>query len=540
MSKKSEEYTIKPENKEAKINTSDWPLLLKNFDKLLVRSYKYTPINAGSSPTQRPLEEHLKYGVINLDKPANPSSHEIVAWIKKILKVEKTGHSGTLDPKVTGCLIVCLNRATRLVKAQQSAGKEYVGIVKFHNPIENKAQVEDCLKRLQGACFQRPPLISSVKRELRVRTIYDYKLIEFDKEKNMAIFWISCEAGTYVRTMCVHMGLLAKTGGHMQELRRVRSGILKEDESMVTMHDVLDAQYIYEQTKKEDYLRRVVRPLEILLTNYPKIVIKDSAVNAICYGAKLTVPGVLRFEANIENGKEIVLITTKGEAVAIAVAEMTSSVLASCDHGVVCKTKRVIMDRETYPRKWGLGPYALKKKKLIKEGKLDKYGKINDKTPDDYKKIFGNDNKKEEKVEKEEKKDKKEEKNDKKEKKDEKKDEKKEKKVEKKEKSDSSDSESKDIKALGKKTKKTEKSESSDSDDSDDSNDNKKPSKPKKKEVKKDESESDSSDSDEIKPKSKVKPTKKEDSSSSDEDEVKPKTKVKPKKKDDSSDEDDD
>ena len=393
-SKKSEDYSIKPENKEAKIDTSNWPLLLKNFDKLLVRAYRYTPINAGSSPTQRPLEEHLKYGVINLDKPANPSSHEIVAWIKKILKVEKTGHSGTLDPKVTGCLIVCLNRATRLVKAQQSAGKEYVGIVKFHNPIESKSQVEDCLKRLQGACFQRPPLISSVKRELRVRTIYDYKLIEFDKEKNMAIFWISCEAGTYVRTMCVHMGLLAKTGGHMQELRRVRSGILKEDESMVTMHDVLDAQYIYEQTKKEDYLRRVVRPLEILLTNYPRIVIKDSAVNAICYGAKLTVPGVLRFEANIENGKEIVIITTKGEAVAIAIAEMTSSVLASCDHGVVCKTKRVIMDRETYPKKWGLGPYALKKKKLIKEGKLDKYGKINDKTPEDYKKIFGNENKK--------------------------------------------------------------------------------------------------------------------------------------------------
>ena len=149
MSKKQvEDFTIKPENKEAKIDTSDWPLLLKNFDKLLVRSYKYTPINAGSSPTQRPLEEHLKYGVINLDKPANPSSHEIVAWIKKILEVEKTGHSGTLDPKVTGCLIVCLNRATRLVKAQQSAGKEYVGIVKFHNPIEDKSVVEDCLKRL--------------------------------------------------------------------------------------------------------------------------------------------------------------------------------------------------------------------------------------------------------------------------------------------------------------------------------------------------------------------------------------------------------
>ena len=122
--------------------------------------------------------------------------------------------------------------------------------------------------------------------------------------------------------MCVHMGLLAKTGGHMQELRRVRSGILKEDETMVTMHDVLDAMYVYEQVKQEDYLRRVVRPLEILLTNYPRIVVKDSAVNAICYGAKLPVPGVLKYENNIENGKEVVLITTKGEAIAIGIAEM--------------------------------------------------------------------------------------------------------------------------------------------------------------------------------------------------------------------------
>ena len=397
MSKKGDKdtkYIIKSEeNKSPKLDTSNWPLLLKNFDSLLVRSYHYTPIPSGSSPTSRPIEEHLKYGVINLDKPANPSSHEIVAWIKKILKVEKTGHSGTLDPKVTGCLIVCLNRATRLVKAQQSAGKEYVAIVKFHNPIENISEIDACLKKLTGACFQRPPLISSVKRELRIRTIYDYKLYEFDKEKNMAIFWISCEAGTYVRTMCVHLGMLAKVGGHMQELRRVRSGILKEDETMVTMHDVLDAQYVYEQTKKDDYLRRVVRPLEILLTNYKRIVIKDSSINAICYGAKLTVPGVLRFENGIEVGKEVVIISTKGEAIAIAIAEMTSSVLASCDHGVVAKTKRVIMDRDTYPKKWGLGPYAIKKKQLIKEGKLDKYGKINEKTPDEYKKIFGADKK---------------------------------------------------------------------------------------------------------------------------------------------------
>jgi H/ACA ribonucleoprotein complex subunit 4 len=76
------------------------------------------------SPLRRTLTEYVRYGVINLDKPVNPSSHEVVAWIKRILRVEKTGHSGTLDPKVSGCLIVCIDRATRLVKAQQAAGKD--------------------------------------------------------------------------------------------------------------------------------------------------------------------------------------------------------------------------------------------------------------------------------------------------------------------------------------------------------------------------------------------------------------------------------
>lgn len=70
-------------------------------------------------------------GFINLDKPANPSSHEVVAWIRRILRVEKTGHSGTLDPKVTGCLIVCVDRATRLVKSQQSAGESFSSVPPF-------------------------------------------------------------------------------------------------------------------------------------------------------------------------------------------------------------------------------------------------------------------------------------------------------------------------------------------------------------------------------------------------------------------------
>lgn len=369
--KKKDDLKIEPSTETPKLDTSQWPLLLKNYDELHVRTSHYTPLTNGCSPLKRPLGEYMRYGVINLDKPANPSSHEVVAWIKRILRVEKTGHSGTLDPKVTGCLIVCIDRATRLVKAQQSAGKEYVAVLKLHAECE-EGVVRRAVETLTGALFQRPPLISAVKRQLRIRTIYESKLLEFDGERQLAVFWVSCEAGTYIRTLCVHLGLLVGVGGHMQELRRVRSGALDENKHLVTMHDVLDAQHHYDATKDESYLRRVIKPLEILLTKYKRLVVKDSAVNALCYGAKLMIPGLLRFASDIDVNDEIVVMTTKGEAIAIGIALMTTSVMADCDHGAVARVKRVIMERDTYPRKWGLGPMAQKKKALVTEGKLDK------------------------------------------------------------------------------------------------------------------------------------------------------------------------
>lgn len=102
-------------------------------------------------------------------------------------------------------------------------------------------KLEKALDLLSGPVFQRPPLISAVKKELRVRSIYENKLLQYDEKRDMGIYWISCEAGTYVRTHCVHIGYILGCGAHMQELRRVRSGALKEDETMVSMHDVKDA-----------------------------------------------------------------------------------------------------------------------------------------------------------------------------------------------------------------------------------------------------------------------------------------------------------
>ncbi|KAG8928568.1 centromere/microtubule-binding protein cbf5 [Tulasnella sp. 417] len=309
------DYTIAPADAAPKLDTSQWPILLRNYDKLIARTGHYTPIPQGCSPLKRDLKTYIK------------------------------------------------------------SGKEYVGVLRLHAPLEDPKALPRAIETLTGALFQRPPLISAVKRQLRIRTIYESKLLEFDNERNLAVFWVSCEAGTYIRTLCVHLGLLVGVGGHMQELRRVRSGAMTENDDIVTMHDVLDAQWLYDNTRDESYLRRVIRPLECLMTGYKRIVVKDTSVNAICYGAKFMIPGLLRYEEGIEMHEEVVLMTTKGEAIALAIAQMSAADLASCSHGVVAKVKRCIMERDTYPRRWGLGPQALAKKKMVKEGKLDKHGK---------------------------------------------------------------------------------------------------------------------------------------------------------------------
>lgn len=96
------------------------------------------------------------------------------------------------------------------------------------------------------------------------------------------------------------------------------------------------------------------------------------------------IPGVLRYDDGINTGTEIVIMSTKGEAIAVAIAQMTTAQIGSCDHGVVAKTKRVIMDRETYPRKWKEGPRSKRKQELIKNGLLQKNGKPNPSTPQDW------------------------------------------------------------------------------------------------------------------------------------------------------------
>jgi H/ACA ribonucleoprotein complex subunit 4 len=222
-------------------------------------------------------------------------------------------------------------------------------VMRLHSQVPED-KVKKVLEDFQGPIYQRPPVRSSVKRQLRTRTIYYNDFLEMN-ERNV-LFKVGCEAGTYIRKLCYDIGEVLGCSAHMQELRRTRVGPFIEDKSLVTLHDISYLFSLWQETKDESLLRKFVSPMEKALELLPKVYVRDSAVDALCHGAHLTAPGVLSLDAGIRIGDTVVVFTQKGEAVNLAKAVVSSEKILKMDHGFVAKTLRVMMPRGIYPKKW--------------------------------------------------------------------------------------------------------------------------------------------------------------------------------------------
>lgn len=315
----------------------------------LIKSEDTTDNRYGKNPVDRSIEEYIRKGAINLDKPAGPTSHEVTSWVKKILNLNRAGHSGTLDPNVTGLLPVMLEDATRAVDGLLLAGKEYVCDMKLHSKAPENV-IKKVIQEFTGNIFQKPSIKSAVKRVTRMRRIYYNELLEI--EGNDVLFRVGCEAGTYIRKLCHDMGMAIGTGAHMQELRRTKSGPFREDKTLVTLQDIRDAYVEWEENKDEKMLRKVILPMEFGVSHLPKIVIRDNAVDAVCHGAGLAAPGVLSVESGIEKGDTIAVFTLKGELVSLGVSQMKSIEILKAATGIAASTDRVLLEAGTYPKGW--------------------------------------------------------------------------------------------------------------------------------------------------------------------------------------------
>lgn len=317
------------------------------MDKWIVKSEEVSDPKFGIYPGARKVHDLIKNGLVVIDKPSGPSSHQVTAWVRDMLELKKAGHAGTLDPKVTGVLVIALQNATKIMPALKDLPKEYIALMKLHKEHSMK-EIENVVKEFKGKISQVPPVKSAVKRVKRVREIFEIQIIE-KKERDL-LLRVNCEAGTYIRKLISDMG--KKLGGaHMQELRRIKTGPFSEDESF-KLQELKDAYVMWKEKKEDKYIRKIVFPVERGIEHVKKIIIKDSTVNAICNGASLAVGGISRFQDGIEKNELVAILSLKGELVALGKAEKTSREILNSKRGIAAKTERVIMPKNTYPSSW--------------------------------------------------------------------------------------------------------------------------------------------------------------------------------------------
>jgi H/ACA ribonucleoprotein complex subunit 4 len=220
--------------------------------------------------------------------------------------------------------------------------------MKLHKEVEEKRIREVCNSFI-GEISQMPPLRSAVKRVRRTREVYYLEILELHGTE--VLFRVGCEAGTYIRTLCVDIGKKLGCGAQLMELRRTRVGDITEDSS-VSLQDLKDAYIFWKEEGDEGELRKTILSMERLLEVVPKIVVRDSAIDALCHGANLAIPGVVEIDDEINVGQIAAVLSLKGEGVALVKMEVPSLQVVEKDTGICASLERVLMNKGTYPSIW--------------------------------------------------------------------------------------------------------------------------------------------------------------------------------------------
>jgi len=258
----------------------------------------------------------------------------------------KSGHSGTLDPNVSGVLPVAIGRATKLLPYLTGKDKKYVCLMRTGKEMTER-EIKGIFVRFTGEITQTPPKMSAVAKRPRRRKVYYIKHLQIRKRD--VLFEVHCEAGTYIRVLVVDFARFTN-GAEMLELRRTSVGSIQEAQSH-TLQAISDAMWLAREKHDEIRIRSMLIPAEEAL-QLPKIVLRDAAIEAVCAGALLFAPGVEKHDVAITRGSLVALVTIKGELVGVARAEMSSGEIRERKKGAVAVPERIFMKRGTYQKHW--------------------------------------------------------------------------------------------------------------------------------------------------------------------------------------------
>ncbi len=299
-------------------------------------------------------------GVISVDKPAGWTSHDIVAKIRGLLKTQKVGHLGTLDPEATGVLPVCFGSGTKLVPYLVHLEKEYDAVLRLgietdtedasgkvlstqSIPDDVAEKLPDVLESFIGAYTQIPPMYSAIKmggvplykiarsgtsvarpsRVVEIRTIRLHRITHSD-----VLFNVVCGSGTYIRTLCADIGRRLGVGGHLLSLRRLRVGFFHLERSVAM------------ERFKSDWQAASYSMNEALL-HLPAIRIRDTAKSKLVYGVYIGASDVAEW-GDFTEGTFLRVIDSKDNLLAVVRPPADSTQMVQ-KQGLHFKTERVVV-----------------------------------------------------------------------------------------------------------------------------------------------------------------------------------------------------
>jgi H/ACA ribonucleoprotein complex subunit 4 len=265
--------------------------------------------------TGKDIQDLISRSVINLDKPFGITSRQAVIEIKRIFNCEKAGHVGTLDPRVTGVLVVALNKATKAMPVLMGLDKEYEGVIYLHKDVDKKIIEKTISDHFLGEITQVPPVKSHVAREPRKRMVYSFDIIE--KDGKNVIFKTKVQAGTYIRKLCSDIGERLGTGAHMKELRRTKVGHFTIEDS----HSLEDIKKACEESN-EILLKKILIPIEKTISYVKKVYVKDSSIKPIRNGAPISRKDIIKIQPNIKIEEVVGIFSLKDELIALGIAKI--------------------------------------------------------------------------------------------------------------------------------------------------------------------------------------------------------------------------
>jgi H/ACA ribonucleoprotein complex subunit 4 len=286
---------------------------------------------------QLPIQELISRSVINVNKPSGPTSRDIIQEIKDIFKLKRCGHAGTLDPRVSGVLLVTLENATKAMPVLMGLDKEYDGVMYLHKDVDKKTLEKIILDHFIGEITQIPPVKSHVARKPRKRIVYSFEILK--KDRKDVWFKTRVQAGTYIRKLCSDIGEKLGVGAQMKELWRTKVGHFSLKDSYI-LSEIKEA---YERWESGDdsILRKIVIPIEKAIPHVKRVYVNDNSVSSIKNGAPVLSSDVIKVQEGIKLGETVGIFSSKEKLIALGISKTCGKMMLNKKRNVI-RTDRVI------------------------------------------------------------------------------------------------------------------------------------------------------------------------------------------------------